>query len=416
MLMVTRPRGTNDLFYESAKKMSFVQSEINKIATIHGFSEIRTPIFESTELFTRGIGEETDIVSKEMFTFSDRGGRSLTLRPENTAAVVRAYLENSLQKEYAINKLFYIGSMYRGERPQKGRYREFNQFGIECIGSSSYLADVETILLNVAILDFFNIKETELVINTVGCPNCKPKYNKALREALASEKHNLCDTCQVRYDKNILRMLDCKNPTCKSIIEKIPTFYDYTCDECREHFDGLCEELTRLNQTFTINPMLVRGLDYYTKTAFEIQSSLLGAQSAILGGGRYDKLVGMFNGGVDVPAVGSAMGIERLILMIENEKFIDERLDVFIIAFKETINHVMPILKKLRKNNIKSDCDFDLKSIKSQFKLANKKNAKYTLIIGTDEISKNVCKIRDMDNGEEKEVSLDNIEKELKNK
>ena len=416
MLIVKRPRGTNDLFYESAKKMTFVQNEINKIATIHGFSEIRTPIFESTELFTRGIGEETDIVSKEMFTFLDRGGRSLTLRPENTAAVVRAYLENSLQKEYAINKLFYIGSMYRGERPQKGRYREFNQFGIECIGSSSYLADVETILLNVAILDSFNIKETELVINTVGCPNCKPKYNQALRESLSSEKDNLCETCQVRYDKNILRMLDCKNPTCQEILKKIPTFYDFVCDECREHFDGLCEELTRLGQPFTINPMLVRGLDYYTKTAFEIQSSNLGAQSAILGGGRYDKLAGMFNNGVDIPAVGSAMGIERLIFMIENEKYIEDRLDVFIIAFKETINHVMPILKRLRANNIKSDFDFDLKSIKSQFKLANKKNAKYTLIIGTDEISKNVCKIRDMDSGDEKEVSLDNIEKELKNK
>lgn len=413
MLIVKRAKGTNDLFYKTAKKMDFVKSQINKIAITYGFSEIVTPVFEHTELFTRGIGEETDIVSKEMFTFLDRGGRSLTLRPENTAAVVRAYLENSLQNEYSINKLFYIGSMYRGERPQKGRYREFNQFGIECIGSSSYLADVEIILLNMAILNFFDIKEIELVINTVGCPTCKPKYTDALKDALYTEKDNLCDTCKVRYDKNILRILDCKNPSCKSIIEKIPTFYDYVCDECREHFDGLCSELTRLGEKFTINHMLVRGLDYYTKTAFEIQSNQLGAQSAILGGGRYDKLVGMFNGGTDIPAVGSAMGIERLILMIEEAKFINERLDVFIIAFSDTKDYVMNILKKLRNNNIKSDFDCDLKSIKSQFKVANKKNAKYALIIGSDEVSKNVCKIRDMDSGEEKEVSLDNIEKEF---
>lgn len=415
MLSIKRPRGTNDFFYDNCKKLDFIENQIKRTASIYGYGEIRTPLFENTELFTRGIGEDTDIVGKEMFTFEDRGGRSLTLRPEGTASVVRAYIENSLQNEYSINKFFYLGTMYRAERPQKGRYREFNQFGLECIGSSSPLADAEIILLNMNILRSFGIENSTLMLNTVGCEKCKPIYNKALKESITSRKDELCETCKVRYKTNILRVLDCKNEKCKEVIKEIPKLYDYVCEECKEHFDNLCEELERLNQSFIVNPILVRGLDYYTKTAFEVQTSVLGSQSSILGGGRYDNLVGIFNDGKNVPAVGSAIGLERLLIILEEKDIVKNRLDVFIVAFKETEKYVLNILQKLRDNAISSDYDFSQKSIKNQFKTANKKNAAYVLIIGEDELSRNMCKIRNMDSGEEKEVSLDEIVENIKN-
>lgn len=415
MLKVQRPRGTNDFFYDECKRLDFIEKTIKSIASNYGYGEIRTPLFEYTELFTRGIGEETDIVGKEMFTFEDRGGRSLTLRPEGTAAVVRAFIEHSLQNENSINKFFYVGPMYRAERPQKGRYREFNQFGIEFIGSDSPLADVEIILLNLQVLKAFGINETKLILNTVGCKNCKPVYDKALIDCIKDKKEEVCDTCKVRYEKNILRMLDCKNEKCQTILKGIPKFYDYVCSECREHFDTVCRQLKKLNISFEVNPMLVRGFDYYTKTAFEIQSTALGSQSAILGGGRYDGLVGMFNNGKNVPAVGSAMGLERLLIMLEDKKLIDNRLYAFVIAFKETEEYILSILERIRALGLSADADFSLKSIKTQFKTANKKNAKYAVIIGLDEVQRGKCKVRNMDTGEESEVSIDNIENYIKN-
>ncbi|WP_295153942.1 histidine--tRNA ligase [uncultured Brachyspira sp.] len=410
MLNIKKPRGTNDFFYDSSKNLEFIENKIKNIVKLYGYGRIRTPLFEYTELFTRGIGEGTDIVGKEMFTFEDRGGRSLTLRPEGTASVARAYIENSMQNEFAVNKLFYLGTMYRAERPQKGRYREFNQFGAECIGSSSPLIDAEIILLNINILKEFGIDNVNLLINTVGCSKCKPSYNNALKEAIGNKKDELCETCQRRYDINILRILDCKNDRCREIIKDIPKFYDYVCDECKEHFDRLCEELTRIGQSFTVSNTLVRGLDYYTKTAFEVQTDALGAQSAVLGGGRYDNLIGLFNNGKDIPAVGSAMGIERLLIILENQNnIISERLDVFIVAFKETENEVLKIMQKLRANNISCDYGFSAKSIKSQFKYANKRNAKYILVLGEDELKKGMCRLKNMDSTEEKEVSLNDI-------
>lgn len=410
MLDIKKPRGTNDFFYDSSKRLELIESKIKNIVKLYGYGRIRTPLFEYTDLFTRGIGESTDIVGKEMFTFEDRGGRSLTLRPEGTASVARAYVENSMQNEFAINKLFYLGTMYRAERPQKGRYREFNQFGVECIGNSSPLIDAEIILLNINVLKEFGIDNVNLLINTVGCSKCKPSYNNALKEAIGSRKEDLCETCQKRYEGNILRILDCKNEKCKETIKDIPKFYDYVCDECKKHFDKLCEELTRIGQNFTVDPMLVRGLDYYTKTAFEVQTNALGAQSAILGGGRYDNLIGIFNNGKDVPAVGSAMGIERLLLVLENQNnILTERLDAYIVAFKETENEVLKIMQNLRANNISCDYDFAVKSIKSQFKSANKRNAKYAVVIGEDELKRGMCKLKNMDSGEEKEVSINDI-------
>ena len=415
MFNIKKPRGTNDFFYQSASKLEFIEKKIKNIVKLYGYGRIRTPIFESTDLFIRGIGEDTDIVGKEMFTFEDRGGRSLTLRPEGTASVVRAYIENSMQNEFSINKLFYIGTMYRAERPQKGRYREFNQFGVECIGGSSPLIDAEIIALNINILKEFGIENINLLINTVGCSKCKPIYNKALREAIGSRKDELCETCQKRYETNILRILDCKNEKCKEVLKDIPKFYDYVCEECKEHFDKLCEELNRINQNFTVEPMLVRGLDYYTKTAFEVQTNALGSQSAILGGGRYDNLVGLFNSGKNIPAVGSAMGLERLLIVLENNKdIINDRLDVFIIAFKETEKEILKVMQDLRASNISCDCDFAVKSVKNQFKSANKRNSKLALILGEDELKRNSCKLKNMDTGEEKEIPLNKVFENIK--
>lgn len=410
MLNIKKPRGTNDFFYESASKLEFIEKKIKDIVKLYGYERIRTPIFESTDLFTRGIGEDTDIVGKEMFTFEDRGGRSLTLRPEGTASVVRAYIENSMQNEFSINKLFYIGTMYRAERPQKGRYREFNQFGMECIGTSSPLIDAEVIALNINILKEFGIENANLIINTVGCPKCKPNYNKVLKEAIGNRKEELCETCKRRYETNILRILDCKNEKCKEIMKDIPKFYDYVCEECKEHFDKLCEELNKINQKFIIEPMLVRGLDYYTKTVFEVQTNALGSQSAILGGGRYDNLIGLFNSGKNIPALGSAMGLERLLIILENnQNIVKDRLDIFVIAFKETEKEVLKVMQELRASNISCDCDFSVKSIKNQFKSANKRNSKFALILGEDELKRNSCKLKNMDTSEEKEISLNEI-------
>lgn len=410
MLNIKKPRGTNDFFYESASKLEFIEKKIKYIVKLYGYGRIRTPLFEYTDLFIRGIGEDTDIVGKEMFTFEDRGGRSLTLRPEGTASVARAYIENSMQNEFSINKLFYIGTMYRAERPQKGRYREFNQFGVECIGGYSPLIDAEIIALNINILKEFGIENINLLINTVGCERCKPIYNKALKEAIGSRKEELCETCQKRYESNILRILDCKNEKCKEILKDIPKFYDYVCEECKEHFDKLCEELIKINQNFIIEPMLVRGLDYYTKTAFEVQTNALGSQSAILGGGRYDNLIGLFNSGKDIPAVGSAMGLERLLIVLQNnENIIKDRLDVFVIAFKETEKEVLKVMQELREANISCDYSFAIKSIKNQFKSANKRNSKFALILGEDELKRKACKLKNMDTGEEKEIPLNDI-------
>ena len=411
MINISRPRGTNDFYYDSSNRLEFIENKIKEIAKLYGYSRIRTPLFEYTELFTRGIGTGTDIVGKEMFTFEDRGGRSLTLRPEGTASVVRSFIENNISQDFAINKFFYLGTMYRAERPQKGRYREFNQFGIECIGSHSPMLDAEVISLNIHILKEFGIDNINLLINTVGCSTCKPNYDNALRDSLGSRKEELCETCQNRYENNILRILDCKNEKCREILNDIPKFYDYVCDECREHFDIVCDELNKLNQNFIIEPKLVRGLDYYTKTTFEVQTTTLGAQSAILGGGRYDNLIGLFNSGKNIPAVGSAIGIERLLLILESQdrKIDNNRLDCFIISFDSTEKYVLDIMQKLRLSGISCDYSFSSKSVKNQFKLANKVNAKYAIVVGEEEFKRGMIKIKNLDTAEERESSLENI-------
>ena len=420
MSQISRIRGTNDFLYNDSRKLRYIEEILHKKSSIYNFEQIRIPIFEYTDLFQRGIGEETDIVSKEMFTFTDRGNRSITLRPEGTAGTVRAAIENSLLNERSVNKIYYIGSMYRAERPQKGRYREFNQYGIECIGSDSPNTDAEIIALNLDILKTLSsnlnckaLSTLSLEINTVGCEKCKPKYNEALSNQLANQKDKLCAVCQNRYDKNILRILDCKNEVCISILENVVKMYDYACDECKTHFDMLCDALNKMNIDFTINPKLVRGLDYYTKTAFEIKSNYLGTQSALAGGGRYDNLIGIFNNGKQVPAVGSAMGIERLLIILEDSNFdniIKNSIDIFVVLFKETSNVGIEIINKLRQKNVSVESDFNIRSIKSQFKTADKYNAKYALILGPDEVLDNKATIRDMNTGDEEKVSFETLE------
>ncbi len=422
MAQINRVRGTNDFLYADSKKLRFIENIFHVKSAIYNFEQIRTPVFEYTELFNRGIGSETDIVSKEMFTFTDRGDRSMTLRPEGTASIVRAMIENSLLNERAINKAYYIGSMYRAERPQKGRYREFNQFGIECIGSPSAYIDAEIIALNLDILTTLSQKlnckslsKLDLEINTVGCKKCKPIYNEELKRHLGAKKDNMCGVCQTRYEKNILRMLDCKNESCVEVLDGIPNIYDHVCEECREHFDELKNALSKMNIEYIVNPRLVRGLDYYTKTAFEIKSSNLGTQSALAGGGRYDNLVGLFNNGKNVPGVGSAMGIERLLIVLENEEnaTVDEitknSLDVFVVQFKETGDRAIEVINTLRKAGLSVETDFSLRSVKAQFKTANKYNAKYSVVLGPDELAQNQCAIKNMDTGEEQKVSLEKM-------
>ncbi|MBR5908455.1 MAG: histidine--tRNA ligase, partial [Schwartzia sp.] len=310
-MLTQAPRGTKDILPDSVERWRYVEEKIRDLCERFGYREIRTPLFEHTELFQRGIGDTTDVVEKEMYTFTDRGGRSITLRPENTAAAVRAYLEHKLYAEDALTKLFYIGSMFRFDRPQKGRFREFHQFGVEALGEASPAVDAEIILLAVRFLQSLGLKELSLSINSVGDPACRPVYRQKLKDFFKEKLDGLCDDCRSRYDRNPMRLLDCKNPKCHELSVGAPEISDCLCDECAEHFEKVKSYLKAAGVEYTCDPRLVRGLDYYTKTAFEIKYEPLGAQSAVAGGGRYDGLVEEI-GGNSTPAVGFAVGLERV--------------------------------------------------------------------------------------------------------
>lgn len=411
-------RGTNDFIYEEAAKMRHLENVFRKEAALYGFEEVKTPVFEYTELFTRGIGEETDIVSKEMYTFEDRGGRSITLRPEGTASIVRAYLEHSLNTIRNVNKMFYTGAMYRAERPQKGRYREFHQFGVEVMGSNSPLVDVEVISLNISYFNSLGLDNINLLMNTVGCPKCKPNYEVALKEYLNSHKDSLCDSCKRRYNSNVLRVLDCKNESCKEIVLLAPNIGDTVCDECKEHFDEVKKNLDTAKIKYSVNPRLVRGLDYYTKTVFEIQDDLLGAQNAVAGGGRYDNLIGMFNNGKNTPAVGSALGVERLKLALEERGVLalNSAVDVFVVVFKETKDMLLPLLGKARDASMRATGDYNIPSVKSQFKSANSLGASYVIVAGPDEVALGEVNLKNMNSGEEEKVKIDCLTDKLREK
>lgn len=415
-MFIKVPKGTQDILPEDILKWYYIEDMIREILNKYGYKEIRTPFFEYTDLFVRGIGESTDIVTKEMFTFSDRKGRSLTLRPEGTAPVIRAYLENNMDRISKVTKLFYLGPMFRCEKPQAGRFRQFNQFGIEVIGTKSSAADAEVILTVLEIYGKLGLKNLEILINSVGCKKCRVDYVQKLKEYLKGKKDFLCSECKERYSKNPLRVLDCKRDSCKKIIEAAPMITRNLCQECESHFTEVKKFLDDQKIVFHEDPRLVRGLDYYTKTAFEIISGGLGAQNAIGGGGRYDDLVEEL-GGKYTPAVGFAAGIERMIIAMDQQKVewpVEKRLDIFVIKVDEkNKDTAFRLLQEIRNASLSADMDYSGGSLKSQMRIANKIGARYTVIVGEEELSKNMVILRNMQTKEQKEVKIDNLIDEL---
>ncbi|MHC2994399.1 MAG: histidine--tRNA ligase [Candidatus Atribacteria bacterium] len=413
------PKGTQDILPKDTPKWYYIENIIREILTKYGYQEIRTPALEYTELFVRGIGESTDIVTKEMFTFPDRKGRSLTLRPEGTAPVVRAYLENKMDRSSQVVKLFYIGPMFRCEKPQAGRFRQFNQFGIEVIGTKSPVVDVEVIIASLEIYKKLGLENLEVLINSVGCKKCRAVYVQKLKEFIKNKIVFLCSECINRYERNPLRVLDCKKDNCQKIIKTAPIMTDYLCQECKQHFKEVKSYLDDLKIEYHVEPRLVRGLDYYTKTAFEIVSGELGAQNAIGGGGRYDDLVEEL-GGKPTPAVGFAAGIERMIIVMNQQKIEwpeNKGLDIFIAKVSEINTDIaFKLLQKIRNAGLSADMDYSTKSLKSQMRLANKIGVRYTIIIGEEELSKNMVTLRNMKTKEQKEVKIDNLINEINSK
>lgn len=409
MALIQRPKGTKDLLPEDTCKWQNVEEIAKLTLEGYGYKEIRVPVFEHTELFQRGVGETTDVVQKEMYTFDDKGGRSITLRPEGTAGAVRAYLENGMASRPSPVKLWYNMAMYRYENVQKGRLREFHQIGAELIGASSYLADVETILLAKSLFENLNIPNIELNINSIGCPKCRAEYQKVLKEFIGKNLNEYCDTCKTRFDKNPMRILDCKEKHCKELNIGAPKMIDYLCDECKTHFENVKKSLEEMNIKYEIDSSIVRGLDYYTKTVFEFVDKKTGL--TVLGGGRYDGLVEEF-GGTPTPAVGFATGVERLMEMYEESnpeeiKNLEILPDLYIVSAGEKENiRAMQISEELRKNYFIVEKDIMERSFKAQMKYADKINANYLLVIGEDELSTNKAKLKDMKTGKETEIEL----------
>ena len=404
--MLQRPKGTKDLLPSESYIWQDFEKKVKKILDSYNFKEIRVPVFEYTELFQRGVGETTDVVQKEMYTFNDKGGRSITLRPEGTAGVIRAYLENGMASLPSPVKLWYNMGVYRYENVQKGRLREFHQLGIELIGSGSYLADIETILIGNSVINALNLKDVELNINSIGCPKCRAKYQTVLKEFIGKNLDNYCDTCKTRFDKNPMRILDCKEEKCKKLNVGAPMMIDYLCDECKEHFENVKTTLNKLNITYKIDSSIVRGLDYYTKTVFEFVSKQDGL--TVIGGGRYDGLVEEF-GGIHTPAVGFGAGIERLMELYSNNNSIieDSVPDLYILSCGSEENiKAVELSEALRKNGYIIEKDVFERSFKSQMKYANKLKCKNLIVIGEEEIKTNKAKIKNMETGEEKEIDL----------
>lgn len=407
--MINKAKGTRDILPNTSYKWKYVEDVASNIFSNYGYKEIRVPVFENTELFERGVGETTDVVQKEMYTFDDKAGRSITLRPEGTAGVVRAYLENGMGSLPSPLKLWYAMPMYRYENVQKGRYREFRQIGAELIGTSSYLADIEIILMADALIKKYNIANIVLNINSIGCANCRKEYQKALKEYINSNIEYYCDTCKNRLEKNPMRILDCKEKKCKKANVDAPRIIDYLCDECKEHFEKVKEGLTEAGIEYQIDPNIVRGLDYYTKTVFEFVSN--DENYTVLGGGRYDDLVKEF-GGPDTPAIGFAMGEDRLIEVYEKYNkgnlIQDKTADIYIANIGEKAEkYASKLVRELRNNYIFAEKDISGRSLNAQMKYANKTNAKYALILGDNEVESQKAKIKNMRTGKEKELELD---------
>ena len=416
-MLTNAPRGTKDILPDTVGDWNYVEGEIRELCRRFGYSEIRTPIFEHTELFQRGIGEGTDVVDKEMYTFTDRGERSITLRPENTASAVRAYLQNKLYAQSNLVKLFYIGSMSRYDRPQAGRMREFHQFGVEALGEANPAVDAEVILLAMNLLEGLGLKDLELSINSVGCPKCRSKYRTMLQDFFRDKLEDLCEDCRSRFERSPLRILDCKKDSDKPYMADAPKITDCLCEECADHFAKLKELLTSAGISFTHDPRLVRGLDYYTKTAFEIKYPPLGAQSAVAGGGRYDGLIEEM-GGNPTPAVGFATGLERLLLALESQNLLPEKnrsVDAYVVALGEAAQaEGFKLLNSLRQHGLSAAMDFAGRSMKAQMKQANKLGAKYSVILGEDEIAEGVVMLRSMEDSSQAKVPMNQVAEKIK--
>lgn len=410
MALITKAvKGTKDILPAEIYKNQYIECTAIDVAERFGFKEIRTPVFEHTELFQRGVGDTTDVVQKEMYTFDDKGGRSITLRPEGTAGAARSFLENGLSNETLPQKVCYITSCYRYEKPQSGRLREFHQFGVECFGADSPLADAEIISLADTYFKELGVKDLSLEINSIGCPTCRAEYHKALKAYFEGRKDELCDTCKDRLERNPMRILDCKSPVCSEIATGAPVVLDYLCDECKAHFEKVKAYLNALNIEFTVNPRIVRGLDYYTKTVFEFVSNSIGAQGTVCGGGRYDGLIEEL-GGQKTPSLGFGLGLERLLLLMEAQgcEFPkEEKPDLFIAAMGEKAQlKAVEIAKDMRDEGFTCLYDINGRGLRAQMKYANKLGAKYTVVLGEDEVSGGIAKLKNMESGEETEIAL----------
>lgn len=410
MALITKAvKGTKDVLPGEIYKTQYIESTALDVAERFGFKEIRTPVFEHTELFQRGVGDTTDVVQKEMYTFDDKGGRSITLRPEGTAGAARSFLENGLCNETLPQKVCYLTSCYRYEKPQAGRLREFHQFGVECFGAQSPLADAEIISLANTFFKELGVKDLTLEINSIGCPTCRAEYHKALKTYFEGRKDELCDTCKDRLERNPMRILDCKSPVCSGIAKDAPVVLDYLCDECREHFEKVKSYLNAQNIAFKVNPRIVRGLDYYTKTVFEFISESIGAQGTVCGGGRYDGLIEEL-GGQKTPSLGFGLGIERLMLLMEAQgcEFPKESMpDLFIAALGEKAQlKAVEIANDMREEGFTCLYDVNGRGLRAQMKYANKLGAKYTIVLGDDEVESGIAKLKNMESGEETEIAL----------
>ena len=409
-------KGTNDILPEESNKWQFVESKMLETALQFGFKEIRVPVFEHTEVFLRSVGDTTDVVQKEMYTFDDKGGRSITLRPELTAGVIRSAIEKGLVNGALPQKLCYIGGCYRYEKPQAGRLREFHQFGVECVGAAAPNADAEVISLAKSVLDNIGIKNISLEINSIGCPECRKEYHKALKEYFSANAENLCDTCKDRLDRNPMRILDCKSPVCKKIAENAPVVIDFLCDDCRDHFEKVKANLEAMQIEYKVNPKIVRGLDYYTRTVFEFVSGDIGAQSTVCGGGRYDGLIGQM-GGPKTPSLGFAMGIERLMMVLSAQNAELPKAptcDLFIATLGENaILKASALCRLLRDEGYKVQTDICGRGLKAQMKYADKIGAKFTLVLGDNEVESGKATLKNMSNSAEKEIALAEIVEEL---
>jgi len=406
-MLTKAPRGTADILPADSYKWRYLRETAKNTARLFGYSEIQTPVFEHTELFQRGVGDTTDVVQKEMYTFEDKAGRSITLRPEGTASVARAYLEHSLYALPAPVKLFYDITCYRYEKPQAGRMREFHQFGIESYGSDSPMLDAEIIAVANTIFENLGIRGLKLNINSIGCPECRKKYNEALVDYLKKNVETLCPTCHERLEKNPMRVIDCKNPACKEVAQGAPSILDSICDECSEHFEKVQKHLTDMGIEFSVDPSIVRGLDYYTKTVFEFVSTDIGAQGTVCGGGRYDNLIESL-GGSKTSGIGFATGLERLLLVMEAQGIEIPGApmpDIYIASMGES-DFAMKLCHQLRKAGVHAMCDLDNKSLKAQMKNADRMNTRYSVVIGSDEIAAGKVKVKNMESGESHEINL----------